>query len=244
MSMAFAAGGCGIFDGPPSGDTEPLTLTFDFRSGLQGWEGGVSDYPVGQEANLEFDFGLREFPSETGIAGNGLWITSRNTPDDLFTFVKCRLDRADGVTPGTAYRVAYEILVASNAPSGCAGVGGSPGDSVYLKAGASPTEPQAVLADGEAYYRLNVDKGDQAEGGAAASVVSTIANGVPCDLIPSLETAPSVLLFRAHTHETPVTAGDDGELWLLLGTDSGFEWVTAMYYLRIDVTLTPTAAAP
>ena len=42
-----------------------------------------------------------------------------------------------------------------------------------------------------------------------------------------------------HQHTSLVNANSDGELWLLVGTDSGFEALTAIYYQRIDVTLTP-----
>ncbi len=36
-----------------------------------------------------------------------------------------------------------------------------------------------------------------------------------------------------------VTTGDDGGLWLIVGTDSGFEGETRLYYTTIEVTLTP-----
>lgn len=48
-----------------------------------------------------------------------------------------------------------------------------------------------------------------------------------------------VSLKRQHEHEYTVTASPDGELWLLVGTDSGFEGLTGIYYQRIAVTLNP-----
>jgi hypothetical protein len=33
----------------------------------------------------------------------------------------------------------------------------------------------------------------------------------------------------------------DGNLWLIAGTDSGFEGLTTVYFTQIDVTLTATA---
>jgi hypothetical protein len=41
-----------------------------------------------------------------------------------------------------------------------------------------------------------------------------------------------------------VNANSRGELWLLVGTDSGFEGLTALYYQRIDVTLAPVSPPP
>ena len=36
-----------------------------------------------------------------------------------------------------------------------------------------------------------------------------------------------------------VTADGEGRLWLIVGTDSGFEGLSAFYYARIACTLTP-----
>jgi len=112
---------------------------------------------------------------------------------------------------------------------------------VWLKAGASPAEPRALLTPPPSdpgtysFLLMNVDKSNQSQSGIAASVVSDIANGRPC--APS--SLPYVSLERVHQHTSLVNANSNGELWLLLGTDSGFEALTSIYYQRIDVTLTP-----
>jgi hypothetical protein len=107
---------------------------------------------------------------------------------------------------------------------------------VYLKAGAAPVEPQPFLDAVDNRVRMNVDKGNQAVGGSAASLVGNVANGRPCE--PGNE--PFVSLRRQHVHMPPVTASAEGELWLLIGTDSGFEGTTTLYYQRIEVQLTPS----
>jgi hypothetical protein len=228
----------GCFPFPPGG-IGVIELSFDFREGLDDWSADIADYPVVNEDDLEFSWGADDLPAELGIDGAGLRVESFNRPDDVFTFIKRRLGPLDGIVAGQTYRVAYEILVASSAPSGCAGVGGAPGESVYLKAGASAIEPEPVLNDEGTDVGLSVDVGEQANGGPAASIAGHMANGVPCELIPDLENAPYVLLLRTHEHETTVTAGDAGELWALVGTDSGFESRTRLYYVRVSVTLTP-----
>lgn len=63
---------------------------------------------------------------------------------------------------------------------------------------------------------------------------------VDCEDVDDLADAPYVSLTRSRRHANRVTATDDGELWLIVGTDSGFEGRTELYYQRIDVTLTPT----
>ena len=82
---------------------------------------------------------------------------------------------------------------------------------------------------------MNVDKSNQSQSGQAASVTGDIANGRPCDFGPY----PYVSIQRTHQHTSLVNANSKGEIWLLVGTDSGFEGLTGLYYQRIDVTLTP-----
>jgi hypothetical protein len=41
-----------------------------------------------------------------------------------------------------------------------------------------------------------------------------------------------------------VTADEGGRLWLIVGTDSGFEWLTTLYYTRIDYRLDPVVEFP
>jgi hypothetical protein len=236
---------CGVVPVPTpiSGEPEaPATapaggpaLSYDFRQGAQGWVAGFADYPLGQEQNWQLESGIRELPAGITPAGTGYYIAGNNHSDDLFMFLKRKLGATEGVRPNTTYRLHFKIVVASNAPSGCSGIGGAPGESVTLKAGASVIEPQAVDQDGT--YQMNVDKGNQTAGGPAGAVVGDIANGIPCE--QAGDTPPYVALTKEHSGENPVTSSAGGELWLLVGTDSGFEGTTALYYQRIEVTLLP-----
>jgi hypothetical protein len=151
-------------------------------------------------------------------------------------YLKRRLRVEDGIVASQTYRVEYVITLASNAASGCVGIGGAPGESVYLKAGASPIEPLSVLQS-NGYLRMNVDKGNQSTGGTAASVAGNIANGIPCEQASPYH--PFALIQRSHQHTTNVRANANGELWLLVGTDSGFEGLTSLYYQSIRVRLIP-----
>ena len=112
----------------------------------------------------------------------------------------------------------------------------APGESVYLKAGATPTDP---VSTGNDLNELNVDKGfqSQSQGGQAASVAGDIANGVPAE--EAGNTPKYVSIRRRHIHTTGATTTGSGELSLLVGTDSGFEGVTGLYYQRVTATLIP-----
>ena len=215
-----------------------IRLEFDFGKGAQGWEAGFAEYsPEMEDMMLEAE--IKPLPSELGINGTGYYIQGMNRSDDLFMFLKRRLSTGDGIVPNQKYRIKFTIVFASNAPSGAVGIGGSPGEAVLLKAGASTAEPEVYLDPDANYYVVNVDKGlGNDEGGEVASVIGDIANGLSAEEV-DLENPPYVSLKRCHAHEYTVTASPDGELWLLVGTDSGFEGLTAIYYQRIAVTLTP-----
>jgi hypothetical protein len=215
-----------------------VRLEFDFCNGVQGWEAGFAEYAPEME-DMQLEAGIRPLPSELGIEGTGYYLQGMNHSDDLFMFLKRRLGTDDGVVPGQEYRITFTIVFASNAPSGAVGIGGSPGESVFLKAGASTVEPEVYLDSDTGYYLMNVDKGSgNGDNGKAASVIGHIANGLSADKI-DMENPRYVSLKRQHEHEYTVTASPDGELWLLIGTGSGFEDLNGIYYHRIAITMTP-----
>ena len=217
-----------------TGTSSSIRLEFDFRQGAQGWEAGFAEYSVEMEG-LMLESEIRPLPSEVGVNGTGYYLQGMNHSDDLFMFLNRRLGMDDGVGPGREYRVMFTIVLASNAPSGAVGIGGAPGESVYLKAGASPVEPEVHLDSDTGYYLMDVDKGSGNSGsGTAASVVGNVANGLLAEEDPRY-----ISLEREHEHDYTITASPDGQVWLLVGTDSGFEGLTAIYYQSISVTLIP-----
>ena len=211
-----------------------IRVSYDFRNGVQGWEAGFADYPPGEEQFYQLESGTRDLPPGVEPRGTGLYVAGNNHSDDLFMFLKHKLGSAEGIQPNTMYRLTFKIVFASNAPSECTGIGGAPGESVILKAGGSDIEPKSEVKDGT--YRLNVDKGEQSGGGPAGEVISNIANGTPCDQAAA-SNYPYVSLTKEHKGKVAVKSNASGELWLLVGTDSGFEGVTALYYQRIEVQL-------
>lgn len=242
-------GGVRVKDGAGE-DAVSVVRSFDFRTGEQGWVGGFADYPDGfvdfdadgkplrrAEEAYDLQSGLRPLPVELGVGGTGFLLSGENRSADLFMFLKRRLGQTEGIAPGRSYQISFGFTFASNAPTGCGGAG-SPGESVALKAGGAIIEPVAVsIQEGLfRFFRMNVDKGLQVNSGPAASFVDTIENGITCEA--ATPAFPYVSLERTHTHNVPVAAKRDGEVWLLVGTDSGFEGPTAIYYQRIEVTLT------
>lgn len=222
-----------------SAQAQTVSLNYDFRNGAQGWQADFADYPPSTDKDgfYQLRAEIRNLPPEIG-GGTGFYFQGANHSDDLFMFLKRRLTAADGIIPGQAYEINYAIVFASNAQSGCGGVGGSPGESVGLKAGASPSEPLALfdISRPNSNLRMSVDKSNQSQGGVHASVAGNIANGQPCS-----GSTTYVSIQRTHRHTVPVIASSNGDLWLLVGTDSGYEGFTSYYYQSISVTLVPVA---
>ena len=220
----------------------PVSLSFDFRNGALGWKAGFSDYPPATNTSgfYELRAGMSNLPPEISMSDRGYAIQGNNHSDDLFMFIKRRLGIAEGIVPGQAYEVSFDIVFASNAGKGCVGAGGAPGEGVTLKVGAASFEPRALIdrSDPHRFRRMNVDKGDQSKGGEDASAAGNIANGKPC-----VSPQPYVSIRRIRRHPTPVVANSNGEVWLLIGTDSGFEGSTRIYFQRINVTLVPVDQA-
>ncbi|HIA17499.1 MAG TPA: hypothetical protein EYN72_12090, partial [Dehalococcoidia bacterium] len=55
------------------------------------------------------------------------------------------------------------------------GIGGSPGESVFVKAGASAVEP-TQSQDSSGWLRSNVDKGNQASDGSETVVIGNVSH--------------------------------------------------------------------
>ena len=215
---------------PPTGGTgDARTITVDFQRGEQGFVADFADLPATGTETYELMSGFEQLPPPLAPEP-ALFISGANRSDDLFMFFK---GQVGGLVPGVRYSATVSVEIATDTPSGCFGIGGAPGESVFVKAGASDVEPLPVL-EGD-YLRLNIDTGNQSQGGEQAVVLGNVANSRPCEQSPQWE----LKSFPAQSVPAPVTASGDGHVWLLFGTDSGFEGKTEIYYTRISVTFTP-----
>ena len=217
--------GCGA-DDSPGAPQNPTTVVWDFAVADPGVTALFADYaPV---TDVEATSGRRALPAELGTE-QGYMLSGVNRSDDLWMSMSAPVA---GLSSTTAYTLTATITLATDAPAGCAGVGGAP-DSVFLKVGAIGRVPGRSLV--EEHFRVNYDKGAQADGGSEVSrVPNDIGNGRRCRAEPRFES-----LVRTHTHPNPVRPNDDGTLWLIVGTDSGFESRTTLYYQKVEVVLRP-----
>jgi hypothetical protein len=205
---------------------EPKEFSFKFQTNTDGWIGDFADYP--NQPNVEYfyelEFSHSTLPSPLNTSDGTLRQSGNNHSDDLFMFVKKKIT---GLEPNKTYKIDLEIEIASNAATGSIGVGGAPGESVFIKAGASNIEPMKVLENSDSHYRMNIDKGNQAQDGANMKLIGDFANGTDLNVYK--------LKVLKTTSPISVKTNSNGEIWVIVGTDSGFEATTTIYYNTIKV---------
>ena len=209
-------------------DGTPVKFTFDFETGAQRWTVGFADLPVDYDQSI-YELAHEHRPLPDGLEGSGIHVQGHNRSDDLFMFLKRQVD---GLMPDTEYAVSVTVDLATNVAAGLVGIGGSPGESVFVKAGASRVEPVA-LEDGNRHLRMNIDKGNQSRGGESMVVLGNVAHPEVVNTEYRVKTLDNA--------DLPFMVSTDGEgrVWLIVGTDSGFEGLTSLYYARVSYTLDP-----
>ncbi len=209
---------------------DPHTVRIDFTQSTQGWVGGFADYPIGEEAFFELEADYRALRAPLNTSQNAQYISGNNHSDDLWMYYK---GQVAGLDANRRYAVRFDVEIATNVENGCVGVGGAPGEGVTVKAGASTSEPQAVMVGAD--WRMNVAKGMQTNGGENALAIGDVANTVPCGEPRRWE----LKQLSSGLEALQVETDGSGSVWLFVGTDSGFEATTRIYYTWVVATFEP-----
>lgn len=197
-------------------------VLFDFERDDSGFAPIYADYPsgMGVEAFYEFQHSYGEVPIDG--AGNGIFISGNNHSDDLFMgYVK----ELGGFAPWRMYHFTVSFLLATKVERGMFGVGGAPGENVIVKCGITPIRPAAELVSG--YYRMNIDTGHQGNSGKDMVIVG--------DMAKTESRCTGAYEFKEFSAEFDAAANALGEIYLIIGTDSGFEAATSYYLDDISV---------
>lgn len=203
----------------------PVTIDTNFMSGKSGWSAGFADYPVGSEKFYELESGIRMLPPSIKFRSKSFLLSGNNHSDDLCMFLR---KEVTGLLPNVRYKVKFSVTFASSSPRDAAGVGGSP--AITVKAGVSRKRPSTAGENA----RLNIDKGNQSVGGKDAMVIGDTGVKVPL--------SPETYRLKTLTNTgKPFYFKTDasGKGWIFLGTDSGFEATTSVYFTHVKVTLVP-----
>ena len=199
-------------------DADTVGYDFQFSRGPQGWVELFADYPADNEGIFGLVADYRPLPEPLNTSRSALYIAGTNRSDDLWMQYHTQV----ALPADTTYMVSFDVEIATNVPSGCTGVGGAPGEGVTVKAGVSVVEPDREL-DAAGWWRMNVHKGSQTQGGEDAVVIGDLANSLPC------EQGFVWQLKRLGGPPMTFTTDSTGRAWLFVGTDSGFESRSAVY---------------
>ena len=230
LSSFVGCGGSGSSDtsGQPPTPIPTVEQTFDFAQGNGGWLTDIADYSP-DTAPSDVITEIRTLPAP--LTGSGFYFSGTNRSDDLFIYGNTKIS---GLANSVTYRIFVRVEFATDVPIGCVGAGGSPGESVWIVAAASPSEPLTAFDGGN--YRVNIDRGNQSQGGKQGLVLGNIANSI---------LACGMRRWETKTVDTPnpsplsVTSDERGAIWILVGMDSGFESLSRIYLRRVVVQLVP-----
>ncbi|MCF0039550.1 hypothetical protein [Dyadobacter fanqingshengii] len=198
-----------------------------FETAADGWVAQFSEYSTETDSTtFEMSASRTRLPFGLDTSKYAYRMQSHNRADDMFMYLK---KKVTGFDPNKIYNVTFEVTLGTNYPENSVGIGGSPGSSVYLKAGASSVQPTRQIKD--KMYEFNLDKGAQSQEGADAIILGNVSNGDD-------KTVYKLAQKNSGSKTIAVKPNEAGEIWLFVGTDSGFEGLTILYYDRIKVFLT------
>lgn len=211
---------------PPSQSTAVIKIAADFENDDMDFVGGVADVPM-EHGDYNVVTQIAQIPD---IESKGYKLAGSNHSDDMFLYTYLEID----ALPDTQYRADLTFDLATSVPAGMMGVGGSPGSSIYIKAGVIDQMPQVLVDDTllESYLRMNIDHGSQSNSGTDMEVVGNAEK-------PEDQTDDRYIL-KPFQYSTEVISDTHGKLYLIIGLDSGFEGVMEFYVDNVHLTLTPT----
>ena len=206
-------------------NSSPKTFTYDFSTSQYGWIGGFADHPDTSATDYNLVFSRTNLPAPLNTSKQAIKIGGTNRSDDLFMYIKKKIE---GLEPNKTYKIKFEVDFASNAPTNHVGVGGAP-DAVWMKAGAMLIEPESIFQSSAGLYLMNLDKGNQSTDGANMYNIGTIGVSDNTNQYTQISRNNNSRLFS-------ITTNSSGEVWIIIGTDSGFEARTELYYNKITIT--------
>ncbi|MDA0195904.1 MAG: hypothetical protein O2887_16545 [Bacteroidetes bacterium] len=218
--VVILALGCRKQDDP---FVDPLAgrATYNFEEGLQGWEGGFADFPLDFEDSVMFELDTAILP--VGTPERTVRLSGNDVNRDLFMFIKQKIGPLD---PNTAYRITFVMDILAQNLEEVEEINTNP--FIVPKVGASTMDPKLITtADtdelGYLGMTLNIDKGNGNSGGLDMIALSPVELSTD----PGASTSPASInsgseVFRA-------TTDSNGEIWLIIGTDSESGMKHAVY---------------
>jgi len=225
---ATLSSGCLLDTGEPDN-----SFIADYQFGVgqttSGWAPGAVDFLAAEENDVGFVGDVRIRPEETLDLAPALYLQGANVSGDLFMYWYRMID---GFVPDAEYTLGVDIEYISRYGRDCTSGAGL---TTWIKGGATNVEPVRSV-DQSGWYRLNVDKGQHAQGGATIPTLGDIrTNALGC--IPN---GPYSVWGR-HTGQDAfrVRASSAGQLWLIIGIESTAAGTVDIYIDRLGVRFRP-----
>lgn len=189
-----------------------LLTAFDFESGVQQWEGGISDYPVTYEDSINFVLTTNQVASSFDIGRSvGLNVSGENPHGDLFYFF---MRKVSGLEPGKKYNLDFEFFVYAqllNKPESLSS------EELYLKVGAVNFKPEleeVIWRNSLKYMALNIEKGEvNSDEGVDMINMGSIKHFT--------SDVPDFISGNTFDRRIEIEPDKNGDIWILIGVDSG-----------------------
>jgi len=213
--------GCGGSTPEPKIGTD---IAYSFAQNTDGWDVGFSDYTtLTKPTDVEQVHAVIPIPG----ASKALYMGATNLSDDLLLYT---YRKVTGLLPNNTYIGQFTVTFASDAPAGCAGVGGSPGESVWVIGAVTKDKPENKVIRENTL--LNFSRGNQSTAGDSSDVLGTIGiSGLPCS-----EQRNAQRKTLGPSKWIPFTTDDTGTAWILIGLDSGFESYSRIWLENVKFT--------
>lgn len=233
--MKFFQAFCGVslfilaFACAPEQEVKVFTFSYLFSDSVSGWTADFADYPVDSTGyHLHFKHDTLPYNINPDSSRYSLKLSGTNiNGDGLFMFIKRKIS---GLRPATTYEVLLNVRLASREPITNNDVDDTSGELVYLKLGALTEEPARIVVSD--HYAVNLDKGEGDLGGDNMILAGNIG-------VAATTTQYTLITRNGGDNDNAILATSDeqGNLWLIVGTDSRFPGRTTVYYTQIDAFL-------
>ena len=195
-----------------------LSKNADSGGAVDGWKAVFAEYPEGEEEFYELESGQKNLPEPLDKTKKAFMLSGNNHSDALQMWLVKQLS---GLAASAKYTIETEVELASKYPDGSVGIGGSPGNAVHL-----------VSHFSTGGYTLEKKQGSNIQ--LVLSKTEEIS-----DVVASIDLGDYQLITRKKSSSPEYVRTDSqGKLWAIVGTWSGFEGISTLYYTRIKITLT------
>lgn len=235
--------GCSSPAGPEfDPEIQPGVFQFDFETGWQGWDPIFVNIPKDKEegddlAEVRTKTEHRSLPDEVKEGGKAIFVFGASGWSGMTFFLKRQID---GFEPGQTYRVQFEVEIASDSPTGCAGAGGPMG-AARVAGAAVPVEPVREIKErrhvNEYVFNepvaqvLNFEETVPSE----PPFMGNIMNGIPCEEGLEMDRPWRMKRLESGTNFWTVTADETGSVWLMTGFWTSHIGPTHLYFSEITV---------